>query len=160
MRVFLGALILSLIIFVGLAMTTNLIWSIPPIYRSQAEKYKKFFDAARDKYGLPDQLLERVAYQESRFNPDAVNVRSGAQGLMQFMPATAKEYGVNPFNPESAINGAARYLKWLRSKTNTWAEALAAYNWGIGNLRRKGLQNAPKETQEYYTSITNDLRIV
>lgn len=141
--------------------TTTLIWEIPPIYKAKAARYKKWFDEATVLYRLPPLLLERVAYQESRFNPLAVNPRSGAKGMMQFIDSTALEFDLtNPFDPKDSIFAAARYLSYLRSKTNNWSEALAAYNWGIGNLRRKGLQNAPKETREYVASITEDLKIV
>lgn len=141
--------------------TTSIIWDIPPIYKIKAARFQKVFADATREYGLPEKLLERVAYQESRFNPLAYNKRSGAKGMMQFMDSTAREYGLNdPYDPEQSIYAAAKYLKWLRSKTNSWAEALAAYNWGIGNLRRKGIQNAPEETREYYASITRDLNIV
>ena len=75
---------------------------------------------------------------------------------MQFMPATAKELNVDPLNPAQAIWGAARYLKWLFDTTGSWPLALAAYNWGIGNVVNKGMAKAPRETLDYVASITRD----
>lgn len=107
--------------------------------------------------GLPDNLLARLLWQESRYRPNAVNRTSGAQGIAQFMPATAKELGVDPFDAYSSIAGAGRYLAWLYGQVGDWAQALAAYNWGVGNVKRKGLAKAPSETRSYYTSIMNDI---
>lgn len=106
--------------------------------------------------GIPAGLLVRQAWQESRFNPLAVNRASGAQGLMQFMPATAKEWGVSVFDPQSSANGAGRYMAWLYGKLGSWSLALAAYNWGIGNVMRKGMAAAPAETRDYVAQIGAD----
>lgn len=111
--------------------------------------------AAEQRYGIPSGLLVRQAWQESRFNPAAVSP-VGARGLMQFMPATAKEWGVDVASPESSADGAGRYMAWLYSKTGSWSLALAAYNWGIGNVLRKGLTAAPKETRDYVAQIGAD----
>lgn len=111
---------------------------------------------AEAKYGLPAGLLVRQAWQESRFNPSAVNAWSGAKGLMQFMPATAAEWGVSVFDPASSADGAARYMVWLYNKLGSWSLALAAYNWGIGNVMRKGMAAAPKETRDYVAQIGAD----
>lgn len=111
--------------------------------------------AAETRYGIPDNLLVRQAWQESRFNPRAVSP-VGAQGLMQFMPATAKEWGVNAFDPASSADGAGRYMKWLYGRTGSWPLALAAYNWGIGNVLKKGMAAAPTETRNYVAQIGAD----
>lgn len=111
--------------------------------------------------GIPAGMLARLLWQESRYRADIISGRvkspAGAIGIAQFMPATAAEWGVNPYDPLQSIDGAGRYLAWLYRKTGTWAQALAAYNWGIGNVQRKGLQAAPTETRTYYTSILSDL---
>jgi soluble lytic murein transglycosylase-like protein len=65
--------------------------------------------------------------------------------------------GVDPLNTDSSIDGAARYLRRLYDGTGTWAGALAAYNWGIGNVRRRGLDAAPAETREYVSAILGDV---
>lgn len=121
--------------------------------------FDTLFTAAEARYGLPAGLLARVAWQESRYDPLAVNARSRAQGLMQFMPATAREMGIDPLVPAQAIQAAARYLKQLHGQFGSWSGALAAYNWGPGNLARKGIALAPAETQQYYQSIVRDLQL-
>lgn len=112
--------------------------------------------AAESRHGIPAGLLVRQAWQESRFNPQAVNQVSGAQGLMQFMTPTAREWGVNPFDAASAADGAGRYMAWLYSRLGSWSLALAAYNWGIGNVMRKGMGAAPLETRNYVAQIGAD----
>jgi hypothetical protein len=123
---------------------------------AKGKVYQAAFDAATAAYGLPAGLLSRVAYQESRYNPNAKSP-AGALGLMQFMPATAKDFGLNPLDPEASIWAAAKYLKQLYNKFGNWKEALAAYNWGQGNVAKKGLEKAPTETRNYFGSILADL---
>lgn len=118
-------------------------------------KFEPLFKKYEAKYNLPLGLLSRVAFQESSYNPEAVSP-VGAQGLFQFMPLTAADLNIDPFDAESATEGAARYLSWLYKSTGNWTLALAAYNWGIGNVLRKGLDLAPEETINYYSEITRD----
>ena len=69
------------------------------------------FDAAAKQYDIDPNLLRSVALQESGANPAISNSPQGAEGIMQFLPATAKEMGVqDPYDPAQAIPGAARYL--------------------------------------------------
>lgn len=112
------------------------------------------YNSLEEKYNLPSGLLHSVAMQESGGDPTAISP-SGAQGLFQFMPSTAKEYGVDPFNPNESAEGAARMYSDLLNKYNRdLPMALAAYNWGQGNVDRHGLENAPKETKNYISSIS------
>ncbi len=123
---------------------------------------------AADTYQVSDDLLVRLAQQESGFNPRA---RSpvGAQGLMQFMPDTAKHFNVNPHDPHSSIMGAAKYISQLRTRFGNIGLALASYNWGGGNVskwlrcvaRRReddiGTRNqckVPTETLHYVQKLT------
>ena len=115
--------------------------------------------AAESKYGIPAGLLVRQAWQESRFNPLAVSP-AGAKGLMQFMPATAAEWGVSVFDPESSADGAGRYMQWLYGRVGSWPLALAAYNWGVGNVLRNGMSAAPAETRNYVAEIGGFLGLV
>ena len=109
------------------------------------------------KYGLPNGLLSSVMQTESAGNPDAVSP-VGAQGLFQFMPATAKQYGIDPTNPAQAADGAARMYADLSKKYNgDLPSMLAAYNWGQGNVDSKGLANAPQETKDYIQKVTGRL---
>jgi soluble lytic murein transglycosylase-like protein len=119
--------------------------------------YAPAIRAAESRYGIPSGMLERLLYQESHYREDIITgakkSRVGALGIAQFMPATAKEVGVNPLDPIASIDGAGRYLKRMYGSTGDWGLALAAYNWGLGNVQRKGIQNAPSETRNYYSSI-------
>jgi len=117
--------------------------------------WKQAFLDAEDRYGIPRYLLARLGWQESRYNPQAVS-SAGAQGLMQFMPATAREMGIDPFNPEQAIDGAARYLVKQYRRFGTWELALKAYNWGGGNVSKwlkAGKIGEPNETRNYSAQI-------
>lgn len=124
--------------------------TVPPIYAG-------IIAEAEDAHGIPSGLLARLLWTESRFREDIISgkVKSsvGALGIAQFMPATAMELGVDPLDPYQAIPGAARYLAKLYRSTGDWTEAVAAYNWGIGNVQRKGLSAAPQETLNYIKSI-------
>lgn len=112
-----------------------------------------YFTSLEEKNGLPRGLLAAVMKQESGGDPNAVSP-AGAQGQFQFMPETAKQYGIDPFNPQQAADGAARMLGDLNKKySGDLAKTLAAYNWGQGNVDRKGLENAPPETQNYIKTI-------
>lgn len=111
--------------------------------------------AAEQKFRLPENLLARVLWTESRFNPQAISP-VGAKGIAQFMDETAQEYDVDPFDASASIVAAARYLRWLRRQVDNWSEALAAYNWGIGNIERRGIEAAPAETVAYYQAIIAD----
>lgn len=124
--------------------------------------YRNTIQAAADSNGVPASILAWLLWKESRYNPQIINgaIRSptGAMGIAQFMPGTAKEElgsEAAALDPARAIPGAARYLAKLYRSTGTWQGALAAYNWGIGNVQRKGLARAPAETRDYYTTILN-----
>lgn len=123
------------------------------------EQYRPMIESAAATHGLNPETFARQLNQESGFKP---NVRSpaGAEGIAQFMPATAREYGVNARDPNSAIPGAAKYMADLTKQFNgNEGHALAAYNWGPGNLQKwlaSGGDPArvPAETQNYVKSIT------
>lgn len=112
--------------------------------------------------GLPHNLLARLLWQESRYRADIISGKvkssAGAIGIAQFMPATAKEWGIDPRNPYQSIAAAGKYLARLYARFGNWEEALAAYNWGQGNVSRKGLSRAPAETVAYYSEILADVR--
>lgn len=114
--------------------------------------YADLFAKAGARYGVDASLLAAVASQESSFNASAVSP-AGAQGLMQFMPATAKGLGVNPLDPNSAIDGAARYLSSLTKQFGSTDLALAAYNAGPGTVSRYGGIPPYSETQNYVRSV-------
>ncbi|HFU4543229.1 TPA: transglycosylase SLT domain-containing protein [Klebsiella variicola] len=118
------------------------------------------FGMLEGKYGLPSGLLRGVAATESGGDPYAVS-KAGAKGLFQFMPGTAKDMGLNGsdvYDPKKSAEAAAKYLHYLIMATGDTQSALQAYNWGLGNLQKKGMQNAPRETQEYYAKVVANMR--
>jgi cell wall-associated NlpC family hydrolase len=119
-----------------------------------AVPYANLFTSAGSRYGVDPKLLAAVANQESGFNPAAVS-SAGAQGLMQFTPATAKGLGVNPFDPASSVDGAARYLSQLTRQFGSTDLALAAYNAGPGAVSRYGGIPPYSETQNYVRAVKN-----
>jgi hypothetical protein len=114
--------------------------------------YANLFSQAANRYGVEASLLAAVASQESSFDSQAVSP-AGAQGLMQFMPATAKGLGVNALDPTSAINGAAKYLSDLTQQFGSTELALAAYNAGPGTVSRYGGIPPYDETQKYVRAV-------
>lgn len=114
--------------------------------------FADLFRAAGAAHGIQPSVLAAVARTESAFDPDAVSP-AGAQGLMQFMPATAAGMGVDPFDPASAIDGAARYLTENLRRFGSLDLALAAYNAGPGAVERHGGIPPFPETQAYVPRV-------
>jgi hypothetical protein len=110
------------------------------------------------KYGLdPAAFVGQLAQESGNFNPRVVSGEilssAKAQGVAQFMPATAKAMGIDPLNVPQAIDGAARYMVQLKKQFGSEELARQAYNWGPGNLAQH-LKNPkarpmPKETADY-----------
>ena len=103
---------------------------------------------------MPLKLLIGVAYTESRYRPRAVS-RAGARGLMQLMPTTATSLGVtDPFDPYQSALGGAKFLASLRRQYGSWDKALAAYNWGQGNVNRNPSSGQwPVSVRTYVTNV-------
>jgi soluble lytic murein transglycosylase-like protein len=114
--------------------------------------YSALFNAAGHRHGIAPTLLAAVATQESGFNRRAVS-GAGALGLMQFMPATAAGLGVDPMDPASAIDGAARLLVGLTREFGSVPLALAAYNAGGPAVRKYHGIPPYAETQRYVRSV-------
>ncbi len=111
-------------------------------------------------FGLPAGLLRSMVITESGGDTQAVS-KAGAKGPFQFMPGTAKDFGLvgdDVFDPEKSAHAAARYMsQLLKMFDGDLGKALAAYNWGQGNVERKGLGAAPQETREYVPKVLSNL---
>ena len=131
-------------------------------------KYDEIFKRFAYSYSLDWQLLKAQVKQESRFEntPEKATSPAGAKGLAQFMPRTWKEWGHGDiWNPEENLLAQAKYMNWLMHTLKGSKDlALAAYNWGIGNIqklvREKGTKEfellkefMPEETQTYVNKI-------
>lgn len=130
---------------------------LPP---KAAAPYLHIFASAAARYGVPENLLIRTAEQESHFDPNAYNASSGAEGIMQLVPRWYP--GVDPYNPAEAIPAAAQSLRRYHDRFGSWALALAAYNWGPGNVggaleQNRPVTSWPTETQNYVADITGDI---
>ena len=100
----------------------------------QAAKYD--YAGLEKRYGLPKNLLAALSMQESRGNVNAISP-VGARGTMQFMPGTARQYGVDVHSVASSADGAARYLRdLLKRYDNNIVKALTAYHSGEGNVNK------------------------
>jgi soluble lytic murein transglycosylase-like protein len=113
-------------------------------------------DAAADKYGLPRQLVRSVMAAESGFQLRVISPK-GAIGLMQLMPGTAAQLGVDPFDPAQNVDAGARYLRELLEKYNGGLRhALAAYNAGPGAVDKYNGVPPYRETVNYIVRIERD----
>ncbi|MEO6359190.1 MAG: lytic transglycosylase domain-containing protein [Sphingomicrobium sp.] len=112
------------------------------------------FERAANAEGVDVHLLRAVAWTESRGRQNAISPK-GALGIMQLMPGTAAELGVNPLDPDANVNGGARYLARQLTRFQSVPLALAAYNAGPGAVLRWGGIPPYAETQSYVAQILN-----
>jgi soluble lytic murein transglycosylase-like protein len=127
---------------------------LPATPQNQSPEIDRIINQAASDHGVEPGLIRSVIRTESAFNPRAVSP-VGAQGLMQLMPGTAAELGVtDPFDPEQNIMAGTRYLRQLLDRYDGDLDhALAAYNWGMGNVDRHGLTRLPEETRNYLERV-------
>lgn len=118
------------------------------------DSLKPYFIKASKKYNVDVALLMAIAKQESDFQSDCVS-HAGATGIMQIMPATAKELGVKDlYDPEDNILGGAKEISSrLKDYNGDLDLALAGYNAGIGNVRKYGGIPPFKETKNYIKKV-------
>jgi hypothetical protein len=137
-------------------------------FLSVAGKWRAPINAAEALHGIPTNLLVRIAYQESHFRESIINgtVKSsaGAVGIMQLMPKFFPGAGLNPI---ADIATAAGLLADLFKTFKDWQVAVAAYNWGEGDVEHSYLKDVdhyllstmPVETQNYVTEVFSDVPV-
>ena len=136
----------------------------------RAGRYKAMIQRVMAEEGVPQDLIY-LAVAESSFQPRAVNRGSGAGGMWQFMPygnygLVRNGYVDERFDPEKSTRSYARYMKFLYNQLGDWYLAMAAYDWGAGNVQRAVQKtgyadfwelykrnNLPGETKNYVPEI-------
>ena len=102
-------------------------------------------------------LLRATSKIESGGDPKAVSP-AGAVGEYQFMPKTAEQYGIDPTDPAQSKAAADKHYQYLLKKYDgDLVKALAAYNWGEGNVDREGLENMPEETRNHVQKMLKEI---
>jgi soluble lytic murein transglycosylase-like protein len=126
--------------------------SVPAMWRAPLE-------AAASRYNVSPHLLSALIWQESRWQPQAVSPK-GAIGLGQLMPATARALAVDPHDPQTNLDGSARYLRlMLDTFDGDVVRALAAYNAGAARVIRAGGVPPIAETRAYVSSILDRVAV-
>lgn len=126
-------------------------WHNTPLHLTA---YRNSIVANANHYGVDPALVRAVIHAESAFQPQARS-KVGALGLMQLMPETARDMGVDdPLSPEQNIRGGVRYLAWLLQRTNgDITLATAAYNAGPGAVERFNGIPPYEETETYVKRV-------
>lgn len=137
-------------------------WTFPP----EAKKYEEVYRSASERYGVPLCILVECSRQESQFDPNAANNKRDprnpnfAQGIMQIVPVSHPSVR-DPYDPYEAIPYGCKYLRDMFRMFGSWDKALAAYNWGPGNIQkhlaahdgRLVISALPAETAHYVPQI-------
>ncbi len=116
------------------------------------EQYAKAISRAAQRWNVSGALLAAQLYAESNFNPFARS-NAGAQGIAQFMPATARAYGFDPRDADASIDGQAHLMRDLLRQFASVPLALAAYNAGPARVEACGCIPPFPETQAYVAKI-------
>ena len=136
----------------------------------RAGRYRQMIERVMSEEGLPHDLIY-LAVAESGFQPRAVNARSRAGGMWQFMPygnygLVRNSYVDERFDPEKSTRAYARYMKYIYGQLGDWYLSMAGYDWGTGNIQRAvektgyadfwelyRRNNLPGETKNYVPEI-------
>ena len=136
----------------------------------RAGRYKQMIQRVMAEEGMPQDLIY-LAVAESGFNPRAMNARTHAGGMWQFMPngnygLTRNAYVDERFDPEKSTRAYARYMKFIHDQLGDWYLSMAGYDWGSGNVQRAVQKtgyadfwelykrnNLPVETKNYVPQI-------
>lgn len=125
---------------------------------AEANGYAPIINAAARRNGVDPKLVNAVAAVESGYDQSALSP-AGAVGIMQLMPETAADLGVNPYDAVSNIEGGAKFLGiQLRQYDGDLAKALAAYNAGAGAVERYGGVPPYEETRNYVQRVMDIYR--
>lgn len=129
-----------------------------PVPKPTIEQICSLIEEIASQYNLPPSYFARLIWKESRFDHLALSP-AGAQGIAQFMPATAASRGLsNPFDYRQAIPASAQFLNELRNQFGNLGLASAAYNAGPGRVGAwlRGKRYLPLETEDYVLGITGE----
>ena len=126
--------------------------TVTAAHRATPAEVAQLIRESSARHALPPSLVEAVAWQESRFNHAAVSSK-GARGVMQLLPKTASELGVDPSDLRGNIDGGAAYLARQMRRFGDVRLALAAYNAGPEAVARYGGVPPYAETQNYVRAI-------
>jgi hypothetical protein len=129
-------------------------------YQGGKHPYESLVMDKAKEHGVDPMLAAYILNKETggMKNPENARSSAGAMGIAQFMPATAKQYGINPDIPEEAASGMGKHLSHLMNKFHDPKVAAIAYNWGEGNTQKwlnsgADMSKLPKETQKYVASL-------
>jgi len=122
-------------------------------------EFEQLIKTCSDKYGVSSSLIKAVIHAESGYNPNAVSSK-GASGLMQLMPATAKDLKVaDRFNPKDNVEGGVKYLRFLLDTFNGDVSlAVAAYNAGLSRVAKYGGIPPYNETRTYVNRVLSYMK--
>jgi len=140
--------------------------SLPPVKGNKKERlFHPIIIQTSNRHQIDPAIVKAIIMAESGYNPRAIS-KAGAKGLMQLMPKTAQDLGVeDSFNPQQNISGGVRYFKQLMNRFNgDFKLALAAYNAGSTTVRRykgvppfKATQHYIKKVFKYYQLYKNQM---
>ena len=124
---------------------------------ANARRFEPFVTRAAAQYDVSPALIDAIAHVESRYNPRAVSSAS-AMGIMQLMPGTARELGVDPRDAADNIRGGTAYLRMLLNRFDgDLVRTIAAYNAGPGAVIKAGGVPNYRETRAYVSAVLNRL---
>ncbi len=132
-------------------------------YLDGAGPYLSLLNGAEDHYSIPRNLLVRIAFQECSWRPEVINgteiSSAGCVGMMQLNPKDFPHAGRSIPND---VATAAELLSHCDQRFNDWQLAVAAYNWGEGNVHRwiasgQAFSDMPAETQNYVRQVFADV---
>ncbi len=124
----------------------------------RAKKWQPLVKWVAARADMPTALIDALIEQESGFNPRARSP-AGAIGMMQIMPANARAWGINPFDPAQNVWAGTWYLKYLlRRYHGSLGLALAAYNAGSAAVDRYGGIPPYDETKKYVPRVLSNFR--